>query len=97
MQHAAGNGVEALREPGIALVWRGDERVVERLAADAARGALVTANLRDDFLDQRPGALDVLKQHLNHRLDGDIVVIGMPAVIVGDHRHCRVAELFFAR
>src|SRR5688572_21982669 len=47
----------------------------------------------DDPL-RRPG---VLREVTDDHLDGDGVVLGMPAVVIGHQRNCRVADLRLAR
>ena len=48
--------------------------------------------MTDDF----SGILRVFYQHRDNLIDRDRIVMGMPAVIVGDHGHGYVANLGFA-
>ena len=46
--------------------------------------------------DEPRGIAGIGPHHLEDRLDVDRAVAGMPAIVIGDHRHRRVAELRLA-
>ena len=96
-EHPARHRVELLQQPFVARFWRRDQRGVER-AVGADRARLVLAR---EILGQPRhkalGLVGVRHQHLDDVLHGDGVVVGMPAVVVGDHGDGRVANLRLAR
>ena len=51
---------------------------------------------RHDAPDERLRPLRIGEQHPDDHVDRDGVVAGMPAIVVGDHRDGRVADLGFA-
>ncbi len=52
-------------------------------------------NLRQHLGDDRFGHRGVLHQVGDHHLHGDVRLVVLPAVVVGDHRHRRVGDLRF--
>src|SRR5688500_4951420 len=78
------------RRLGRNRVGPGDQRVFERGGALAGAFERQPIDRAGDDLLRR---LRVLRQVRDHQIDGDRVVLGMPAVIVGDERHGRVADL----
>ena len=81
----------------IARFGSSDERVLQSAAAAAITGFGISTQARHDMFHQTLGLVRVLQQHLDDLLNGHVVVIRVPAVIVGDHGHGGVAQLGLAR
>ena len=71
--------------------------MLERAAAVAAARHRVALDSGRHILHQHARLFRIGEQHLDDRLHRHVVVIGMPAVVIGDHGHRRVAHLGLAR
>ena len=79
-------------------MWtRGDDRVVERMITAGRAGFALLADLGHHTLHQRPRLLGVVQKNAHNGLDGDVVVVRMPAVEVGHHRDGGIVQLRLAR
>src|SRR5258705_9281126 len=92
-EHAASHRIELLDERLVAEFRRRDERAVER-AVGADRARLVFAGkVLGKTGDQPLGLIGIGREHLDNVLHGHRIVVGMPAVVVGDHGDARVGDL----
>src|SRR5579875_416014 len=96
-QHAPGDRIEFLHQPGIALFGRGDQRVIERVVAALRAARAVMCDQRRRRAHQRLGSVGIGEQRADDHVDRDVIVARMPAVEIGHHRDGGVANLGLAR
>ena len=80
----------------IALLRRGDECGIERMFDAERRIGAHGPEFRQHALEQRAGLVAVLEQDADHLLHRDVVVVGMPAIVIGHHGDERVGQLGLA-
>ena len=66
------------------------------LDAERRRRAL-RPQFRRHARDQRARLVGIAAEHADHRVDRDVVVVGMPAIVIGDHGDDGVGQLGLAR
>src|SRR5205823_14864513 len=96
LQNAPGDRVEPGEEGGIAMVGRGDQRMLERVVAALRAWSGMTRQHGHRRLYQGSRALGIGVEHREDHLDCHVVMAGVPAIVVGHHRHRGVADLGFA-
>src|SRR5690348_4063736 len=79
-QDAAGDGIELLKQLGIALLGRGDQRVIERMVAALRATHGIARDQGHHRLDQRLSLVSVGQQRRDDHVDADVIVVWMPAV-----------------
>ena len=80
----------------IARLGRGDQGGVERpVGTDRAR-LMLAREIAGEPRHQRLGLFGIRVQHANDLLHGDRVMMRMPAIEIGDHRHAGVTDLGLA-
>src|SRR5262249_61392396 len=97
LEYAACHRIELLEERLVARFRRGNQRGVERaIGADRARLVLAGEIAREPG-HQRLRLVSVGGKHSDDVLYGYRIVVGMPAIEVGDHGDGGVTELGLAR
>ena len=90
-QHPARHRIELGKQVRIARFRRRDQCSVERLVRSDRARLMLARKIPGETCNERLGLAGIRVQHANDVLHGDGVVIGMPAIEIGDHRHAGVA------
>src|SRR5262249_924461 len=95
LEYPAGHRIEARQHLRIATLWRGDKGMIERPLTTLTTRRGMPRQQRNHAFYQRPGLLRIGKEVPDDHIDSDRIVPGMPAIVIGDHRDGRVADLGF--
>ena len=96
LENPSGYSIQFGDQTRLSHGWGGDDGVVESAVAAAWARRLVPPDRRNRVADQRTRLISVVEQDANHGLNGDMIVVGMPTIIVRNHGDRRVAKLGFS-
>src|SRR5665213_1181766 len=88
LERAAGDRIELFHHGRVARIGRGDQRVVERMVAALLARIAVLRDQRHRRPDEILRPTGIGEQRGDNHLDGDVVVVRMPAIEIGHHRDC---------